>query len=571
MKRRNISAKEQWGLFKCNRKKFAKQRGFWQSKALYMRILSTSFRWLCPGAAALALPFLCRGADKPDNVVLQYHFLGAAQLAENTNAAIAKKVFTIPSTIRFEDLVLNRLCASLAESLHFQTNATNVALLRPLLDDLLRAESIASVGGTSGKPVNYVVALHLDAQRAKVWQQNLKGASPGPGETLHAETFSGWQWNKGANDSFWMVPARDWMLVGRGGDLAAVRSGYLQEIQKSGRPAPALDFNWFEADVDWPRLANWFPLSSCPLKLGRTQIAISAEHASFHMVGQVTYGQPIQWHSQPWRIPTNMVRMPLTSFATGQDVEPFLKSDETLSRLCTNPLRDQFFFWSMGQMPFQSYVAWPADNASNTMKELSTQALAELNPKLKALNGTQLQWNAAQAQLVWTKFQLTSPVVEAAPAREGQFLVGGLFPVTKGSGPVPKELWDQFQGRTDLVYYDWERTGARVLELRTLTQTLPLLQMLSVGPNKPFDARKFGPRLNAEEQWLGGLTRMPGYTVTEVTKTRPDELTVIRNSPLVFSSLEIVLLSHWLSDTPAGPINTNLLPQAKITGGLPPH
>ena len=545
-----------------------------------MRILSTSFRWLCPGAAALALPFLCRGADKPDNVVLQYHFLGAAQLAENTNAALATKVFTLPSTLRFEDLALNRLSASLAESLQFQSNAATVALLRPLLDDFLRAESMASVGGPSGKPVNYVVAIHLDARRAQVWQQNLKSASHGPGEALQAETFSGWQWNKGANDLFWMVLARDWMLVGRGGDLAAARSGYLQEIQKTGRPGPALDFNWFEADVDWPRLANWFPVSSCPLKLGRTQIAISAEKGSFHMTGQVTYAQPIPWHSQPWRIPTNMVRQPLVSFATGQDVEPFLKSDETLSRLCTNPLRDQFFFWSMGQMPFQSYAAWPVDNASNIMKELSTQALAELNPKLKALNGTELRWNPARSQIVWTKVQFILPLLGPAAAREGQFLVGGLFPVTEGTGPVPKELWDQFQGRTDLVYYDWERTGLRVRQMRTLTQVLPLLQMLGVGPNEPFDAGKFSAksaafeaesRLNTEEQWLGGLTGMPGFTVTEVTKTRPNELTVIRNSPLVFSSLEIVLLSHWLSDTPAGPINTNLLPQAKITGGLPPH
>src|ERR1019366_8142400 len=167
MKRRNICAKEQWGLFKSNRKKFAKQRGFWQSKAPYMRILSTSFRWLCPGAAALALPFLCRGADKPDNVVLQYHFLGAAQLAENTNAALATKVFTLPSTLRFEDLALNRLSASLAESLHFQSNAATVALLRPLLDDMLRAESTTSVGGPSGKPVNYAVAIHLDARRTQ--------------------------------------------------------------------------------------------------------------------------------------------------------------------------------------------------------------------------------------------------------------------------------------------------------------------------------------------------------------------------------------------------------------------
>jgi len=49
-------------------------------------------------------------------------------------------------------------------------------------------------------------------------------------------------------------------------------------------------------------------------------------------------------------------------------------------------------------------------------------------------------------------------------------------------------------------------------------------------------------------------------------------LTVIRNSPFIFTSLELVVLSHWLSDTPAGPINKSLLPQAKVSGpGVIPH
>jgi hypothetical protein len=566
-------------------KKIARQRGFWQIKALYMRILSTFLRWLCPGAAALALPFLCAGADKPVNVVLQYHFLGAAPLAESTNAAVAKRVFALPSTLRFEDLVLKRLSASLADSLHFQTNQQTVSLLRPLLDDLLRAESIASLGGSSSKPINYVLAIHLDSQRAQVWRENLKTASHGPGEELRAETFSGWQWNKGASDSFWMVPARDWLLVGRGGDLASVRSDYLRQIQKTGRPGPALGSNWFEADVDWPRLANWFPLSSCPLKLARTQIAISAKMRGFHMTGHVTYPEAIQWQPHPMSLPTNLVREPLVSFATGQNVEPFLKSDETLSRFCANPLSDQFYFWSMSEMPFESYVAWPANNPSNTLLTLSGQAIDALNPKLQKFDGTKLTWSPKTSQLVWTKLQIIVPIMAPAPEGDGPFLVAGLFPVMKGTGPAPQELWKQFKGRTDLVYYDWELTGPRVQRLLPVTEVLPILQMLGVGPRESFvdgaSPAKPGTntlvapgvqsRLNAQKEWLLGLTPFLGNTVTEVTKTGPNELTILRNSPFVFSSLELVLLSHWLSDTPAGPLDWSLLPQPKVSrSGLPP-
>ena len=535
-----------------------------------MRKFSSFLRSLCLCLAALALPSLCVGADA-DNVVLQYHFLGAAQLAQSTNVAAAKKAFALPSTLSFENLVLNRLAASLAQSLHFQTDRQTVLLLRPLLDDLLRAESMISMGGPSGAPINYVLAVHLGAQHAQTWQQNLKSASPKPGEELRAENFAGWQWNKGANDSFWMVPARDWLVVGRGSAPASVRSDYLQQIQKTGRPAPALVFNCFEADVDWPRLAHWFPMSSCPLKLGRTQIALSGQYGSLYMTSQVTYDQPVQWRARPMNLPTTLVREPLVSFATGQDVEPFLKSDDTLSRLSSNPLHDQFYFWSMGEMPFQSYVAWPANNPSNTMMTLSSQALNALNPKLQKLNGTKLTWQPAAAQLVWSKLQLIAPVLLPAPEADGQFLVGGLFPVTKGTGPAPAALWEQFKGRSDLVYYDWEHTGIRLMELRTLTQVLPILETLGISTDQPLSAGKpLAPdvqsRLKIEEQWLGGLSPLLHNTVTEVTKTGPAELTVVRNSPFVFSSLELVLLSHWLSDTPAGPLDWSLLPQPKMSG-----
>jgi len=529
---------------------------------------------------------LCSGADQPENVVLQYHFLGATQLARNPDVAVAKKVFALRSTFAFENLVLNRLTRSAAKSLYFPTNAETVALLRPFLDSLLLSESMLSVGGASGKPLDFVLAIQLDKNRAQIWQHDLKTINQGPGEELRAETFSGWQWNKGARNSFWMVPAGDWLVVGRGEGLASVRSDYLQQIQKSGRPGPALDFNCFEADVDWPRLANWISLSSCPLKLGRTQMAISMEKRNFHMTCQVTYGEAIQWQSRPWRIPTTLVREPLVSFATGQDVEPFLKSDETLASFCTNPLRDQFYIWSMNEMPLQTYMVWPVDNPSDTLKQLSSQVLAALNPKLQALNGTQLIWDPKAMQILWAKVPLTVPNLQRAPEAEGQFLAAGLFPWTLGKKPAPNALWEQFKGRTDLVYYDWELTGPRLRELRSVVQILPILQMLGVGPDKPFEAGKSpakpgvqspadlvaGARLNVEEQWLAGLSLLLGNTVTEVTKTGPAELTIIRNSPFVFTSLELVLLSHWLTDTPAGPVNYSLLPQAKISGpGIPSH
>ncbi|MGD0812197.1 MAG: hypothetical protein ABSA83_01215 [Verrucomicrobiota bacterium] len=515
--------------------------------------------------------------------MLRFHFTGAADLARNTNVAIARAVFAQPSTIAYEYLVLNRLAVNLGAALHFQTKGETVALLRPLLDDLLRSESMAGMGGAPGKPINFVLAVQLDPRRTEVWQQNLKAALRGPGEVLRVGKFSGQQWNKGAGDSFWIMAARDWMLVGRGGDLTAVRSDYLQRIQKFGRPGPELITNWFEADVDWPQLANWFPLTSCPLKLARTAISISAEPGSFYMTGHVLYPEPVQWQARPMSLPTHLVREPLLSFATGQNVEPYLKSDGTLSRICTNPLGDQFYFWSMSEVAFQSYAAWPVNDSRKTMLTLSTQAIDTLNPKLHQFDGTKLDWLPKRHQLLWARHEFIDPVLNAAPTNDGQFLVAHVFPLSKGKGPAPKALWEQIQDRTNLVYYDWELTGPRAQHLLTMTEEVPILRMLDIGPREPAvagtNAAKPGSdtslapdvasRLNTQKQWLLGLAPFLANTVTEVTRTSPKELTVVRNSSFVFSSLELVLLSHWLADTPAGPLDWSLLPQAKMSSGMP--
>jgi hypothetical protein len=144
------------------------------------------------------------------------------------------------------------------------------------------------------------------------------------------------------------------------------------------------------------------------------------------------------------------------------------------------------------------------------------------------------------------------------------------MPSTK---PAPKELWRQFDQRTNLVCYEWEHSGMRLQHWRLLSELLPILP-----PQPPFNPI-FVTSLTTEkrrrspggilENWLGGLAPMLGIveTITEVSLTGPKELTVVRRSPMGLSSLETVLLSHWLTGTGSGPIDPRLFgPRAKVIG-----
>jgi hypothetical protein len=545
----------------------------------FMRILNACCKRLVLSLILAGLPLISRGADPSGNVVLQYHFLGASKLADNTNVNVAHEIFSLRSSMRFENLVMYRMATNFVAAMHWSITKETPNLLHPLEEDLLRQESLASLGGSHGQPLDFVLAIHLDPNHSRQWQQTLATVAGSPGQEFRAETFAGRQWTiGGGNDPFWIVPAGEWLVVGRGSALSAVRSEYLQQIQKSGRPVAVFDKDCFQADIDWPRLSNWLNLSFVPLKPGRMKVDLNASRGSFHMNCKIAYGEPIQWRWEPWRLPTNMVRQPLISFIAAQDPEPFLKPDNTLWRMATDPLQGQFLFWSMGEMPYQSYMAWPVADGTNIMRELSTQVLNAFNPKIKSFDGTELLWEPKRAEIVWTKVALTSPSLHPVNTKVGPFLLAELFPLSKGTGPAPEALWSQFKDRSDLVYYDWEYTGPRIQELRTITQTLPILQALGMGPNViPDSGNPKAPsdefvRLRVNETWLNGLASRLQNTVTEATKTGPSELTIVRSSPLVFSSLELVVLSHWLTDSPAGPVNKNLLPQAKVTGpGIPTH
>jgi hypothetical protein len=530
---------------------------------------------------ALTLTLLLRvlggvAAGQQDNgsedIVARYHFAGCGQLAGQTNFANLKKVFAAPSSREFVDLAMDRLSASLAKSLGFRTNFEADPLARPLLDDLIAAESMAGFGGPASRPLGFVLAIQLDDARAALWQRNIDKEFGAEGTSFQAEASQGRRWSRGGN-SFWLVRAHGWMLAGNGEDLAPLRKEYLQQLSQHGRPGPALQESWLEAQIDWPRLTHWLPDSSLPLKPARTKISMTTREENLRMEAEVVYPEDIAWQGQRWQIPTNLVFDPLISFAAGQDIAPFLKPIPGFARLEANPLTNQFCLWALGEMPFQTYMAWPMDDASNALKRLATEAPAALNPELQKFNGTQIIWLPKESELVWSKVQMLGPYLQVAPKAQGRYLQAGLFPLVNGRKLPPPALWQQFQGRTNLVFYDWELAGPRLQQWRLLSQLLPILpanepfnptfiKSLSTGINRHLPA-------SIGENWLADLASMLGVaeTVTEISRTAPNQLTLIRRSPIGLTSIEAVLLSHWLIGTGSGPIDMRLLPpRAKVTG-----
>ncbi|HEY3913263.1 MAG TPA: hypothetical protein VGN61_02155 [Verrucomicrobiae bacterium] len=502
--------------------------------------------------AALSLTFAAVSplrAAGSESVAVQYHFAGAEQLSHDTNFHAAGQIFHASASVHFEGLVLNRLARQFWNKFHFDPRTNAGPTLVPILGDLLYLESVGSFDATGD---NFVVAARMDQNRTQAWRQKLDIALRGKGSAMSGIT--GQRWDNG----FWTIEKPGWFLIGKGDRMNSVRDDYLRQIQIGASPGPALkNGQWLAAMVDWPQLSAGNLPREIPLKPARSTVDISASGGRFHITAELRYPEPVNWSPKPWRIPKELICQPLISFTAAQGVASYMQLGDVFSKLPTDPFTEQFYCWAQREMPFQSYMAWPVDNGAKVIKELGAKGPGIVNPILQSLDRSQVEWVPGASEVTWKKSPIMGPFLKSVSEKEGDYLLAGLFPQGKNQSPAPAALWNQFEGHGSLVYYNWELTGVRIHEWRLYSELMP--EMLSVT-GRP------GPRFAEVENWLDGLEPALGNTVTEVTRTSPDTLTITRSAPFVFTGMELVWLSHWLTGEPAGPLNMKLLPKAKITG-----
>jgi hypothetical protein len=485
------------------------------------------------------------------DAALHYHCAGSAQLAGDPNLVTLQKVLSLQKTTNIQNLARIRFCNLLTNGLRLGNNPSTASLIQPLLNDIVERESLGKFGGASSDAMSFILALHVEAPRAQLWQDNAAKIFGGNGEKFSSGEFSGRRWNAAGSDSFWIIPARGWLLAGCGHDFSAEQVEYLNQIKAQGRPVPALDHNWLEADIDSSRLGGWFRY----LKPTNIRLTIAPNEDNLQIEARVLEAEAIPWNSDPWQMPTNLMRGQIISLSAGRDVAAFLKMSPALSHLAGNPLTNQFYFWAGDQMPLLNYMAWPQAHASNVLERLSTEAPAALNPDLKRFNGTELTWHPEARRLICQNIPLFVPALQAVQDKDGQFLFLSSFPLSPKSRPAPESLLAQIEGHTNLVYYDWELTGRRLMEWQILGGMIANRSRLPGG-----DERNTAL---IEDNWLAGLEPLLGNTVTKITRLAPNELFAVRKAPLGFTSLELVLLADWLCDANSGPIHSPPQPAKK--------
>jgi hypothetical protein len=255
------------------------------------------------------------------------------------------------------------------------------------------------------------------------------------------------------------------------------------------------------------------------------------------------FPRPLGLTLQPWRIPTNLIHSPMTSFTAMRGLASRLADSALIKSLNAEPLPDQLFIWANEGIPVDTSWAALVDrgDATNYLDRIAPPVVATMN---NVLNGHQINMGATTTnhQLSTWGLPFVSPYMRASRGPTGEYLIGGLMPSPGRVAPIPSALVNELNSHPNLAYYSWEYTALRV------NQTRPILQLYTVVAGEVLAVGE-----GASANWLNTAGPKLGNSGTEVTLTAPNELTLVRNSPFGLTAWEITMFLYW-ADAPDFPL-----------------
>ena len=515
----------------------------------------------------LAVVAGCKAQSAPGGAsLLSWHAAGRSALAQGTNATRLKRVDQLAVTEALRRQVATNLARAPRRAWGKELPAgvpDGADLLRPLMADLLNAESYGEVRGPIGR-TETAIAIQLSDERATAWSTNLWQLAAlwkqGAPQTANRDGASGWALKRpAAPNRFEFIRVGQWVVLGLGPEKLSLAPALVQQVKASGRPAPKVEAELLDVRADAPGLSAWISTFG---KLGVPPFHLTMRGRGDHVrtEAKLIYAKPLTWKYEPWQIPTNLLGdspLPLTSFTVARGVSPLFQEIPHFAALGLAKVPSQFTAWAN---PFSSdpardqcriNFAIPCADAEGAMRQLAGKLPGFVEKNLGQYLGD--FHYASNQNLVYWALPFVLPHVQAVTNGGARFLQGGLFQLPPRQSPAPSGLFAQLGTRTNLLYYDYELTHQRLHHGNQLYQLLSMVsRRFGQGTNSPVKLW-----LAAVIQDLGGNTNAPSETVSEITQTAPGELTLVRKSHLGFTGFELASFGAFL-DSPGFPFRFEL-------------
>jgi hypothetical protein len=472
-----------------------------------------------------------QAADNPQPGA-HYHFVGSDPIRTSPHALLVKQIWGLPETTSLQEATFEKLGRYLAEKFRVDQNrrADFSKLMRPLLRDVLHAESHAQWHLSEDQKLDWVFAIRLSDERARNWIRTL--------ESLVAD----WKLERVPGTG----PVRfrysgAWLVIASHPELLSEEKGVIAAIHRDGRPVPEAREYWFRAEADLEQLRPWIGGRRFA-ELKAVQMNLKGHGDGMRTEAELSYLAPRGWRFQPWKIPAETIRdpenAPLIGFTAMQGILSWFRSPLPRS-FPGEGLPGQAFVWANWQL--HMHAAVPVAQPTNTV-EILVEKIPAINRQLASKLFGNLQHNPERMEVNWSGLPFLIPFVRPFSETAGNFLLFGLLPAPLGEDPPPAELFQQITNRTDLVAYDWELTEPRMVQWRTA------LQLFSLAMHKPG-----WPPSGPATDWYNAILALPsthdrqlGNTVSELVAQAPDRLKITRSSELGLTALEMIALVEWL-------------------------
>lgn len=528
----------------------------------------------CPIFVSLALAGMLLSACGPrpggakEEVLYRHRFSGLADMAGREDLARVREVLALPETQAVIQDATRKLAASMPGWFGRPVLGTNDALVyQPLIRAILDSENRLEVRVREGKVSGWALAVRMDSGSAALATagEGLRRLVGVPAGAAPQEAFE-LKSEAGGPSAVFQVH-QGWMVMGVGAPVVA-------DVVRGLGTSPGSN-TVFEVETDLDRVARLVGLREKPPgpvdQWPAVRLQVAPRNGLLRTTASLNFARALGFPLEAWQMPTNVLRDPIVGFTAARGASNWLSRLGLFADLGVTEWPQQLFLWSVAGDPWLQYFAAPIQAPTNLMAQIS------LTLPVRAV--TNMLWSESifalritnQARRVELRgLPYFAPFMEAQRVESGEQLFGGLFPHTVGSRPAPAGLLQQVAGRTNLVLYDWETTGRRILttnppgvagprvmtnDIGRLVQFKHLSQfarlMLSRDPLRLPSAGD-GVLLIPGSRWVDAALPLLRDTVTEVTLNSPTELSATRQSVTGFNALELLYLLRWI-DNPGFP------------------
>ena len=502
--------------------------------------------------------------------VLRLHWLGKKRLSAEANATNFVSIWNMPESVHLETQTLDKLATAPWRLLKSATPLSNapVALLRPLLDDLVQEESYLEIISSTNQPTEAVFAIKLPSDRAALWQTNLaivlhsfsaqsQAPSPKPQDVVSSTVRllnSEFRLSLSHSGSWTILCISDSRLQTQDFRL---KNSITARIAATGSPYELTTTNnWINGDIDFAwlkRVCGWQSVADAALP--RADFSAIGTGDAVRTSAKFTFPTKAPIEIEPWNIPTNLVHDPLIGFTTARGFRPMLKSLSLWNEAIFGATPNQITFWVQDGHPALRFSAFPSHQATNQMRLMADYMLNSVNPALSVFpNTTNLPVGSFESLpdgrgLRWRGFPFIMPRLELSGPETNEFITAGLFPNRVTNRLAPESLRDQFQNDPGLLLYDWEQTQPNTFALIQISQATRFI----------FGKNRLSITNNPTLPWLSAVSARLGNAGTSIRLASPDVLSFSRTSTLGLTGTELHLLTEWLEspDFPQGFFSLN--------------